>query len=51
MSDIEEVRQVLLENIKIRAAATKSSSTLLALAEAYAWVVAPDNSHGGGESG
>lgn len=37
----------LLEAIKAKATPEQSVQNLLRLAEAYAWVLAPDNGHGG----
>lgn len=43
----EETRKALLERIKTSAEKTSSYTALNQLAEAYAWVVAPNQSHGG----
>jgi hypothetical protein len=44
--DIEGARRALLEAIE-RTAREGSSNVVLRLAEAYAWVTAPDQPHGG----
>ncbi len=44
----EETRDVLLEAIRKQVAVAPNAPTLLRLAEAYAWTVAPEQSHGGG---
>jgi hypothetical protein len=44
----EETRDVLLDAIKNQVAVAPNATTLLRLAEAYAWTVAPEQSHGGG---
>jgi hypothetical protein len=44
----EEARDALLTAIKNQVAGAPNATTLLRLAEAYAWTVAPEQSHGGG---
>jgi hypothetical protein len=44
----EETRDALLAAIKTQVAVAPNATTLLRLAEAYAWAVAPEQSHGGG---
>jgi hypothetical protein len=44
----EETRDALLAAIRNQVAAAPNATTLLRLAEAYAWTVSPDQSHGGG---
>ena len=44
----EEARDALLVAIKNQVAVAPNATTLLRLAEAYAWAVAPGQSHGGG---
>jgi hypothetical protein len=46
-----QVRQALLETIHDQVLRAPSASTLLRLAEAYAWTVAPDQPHGGETQG
>lgn len=46
----EQARDALITAIATQAAMAPNATTLLRLAEAYAWVVAPGQSHGGGES-
>lgn len=41
------VREALLELIHDQALRAPNASTLLKLAEAYAWTVAPEQPHGG----
>jgi hypothetical protein len=43
----EEARDRLLRAIADQAARAPNATTLLRLAEAYAWTVAPDQPHGG----
>lgn len=43
------VRQALLDNIHDQAVRAPNATALLRLAEAYAWTVAPDQPHRGGE--
>ncbi len=45
----EEARDALIAAIAAQAAAAPNATTLLRLAEAYAWVVSPGQAHGGGE--
>lgn len=45
----EQARDALIAGIAAQAAIAPNATTLLRLAEAYAWVVAPDQAHGGGE--
>jgi hypothetical protein len=53
MSDLppsaDEARQALLAAIVAQTERAPNATTLLRLAEAYAWVVAPAQAHGGGE--
>ena len=42
-----DAKQALLKKIQSLAIQTNSANTTLLLAEAYAWVVTPNNSHGG----
>ena len=44
-----EAREALISAIAAQAAAAPNATTLLRLAEAYAWVVEPAQAHGGGE--
>ena len=44
-----EARDALIGAIAAQATAAPNATTLLRLAEAYAWVVEPAQSHGGGE--
>jgi hypothetical protein len=44
----EDARDALLAAITNQVAVAPNATTLLRLAEAYAWAVAPDQSHGGG---
>ncbi len=44
----DEARDALLAAITKQVAVAPNATTLLRLAEAYAWVVAPDQGHGGG---
>lgn len=44
----EEARDALLAAIEKQVAVAPNATTLLRLAEAYAWTVSPDQSHGGG---
>jgi hypothetical protein len=48
MATKDEVRETLLDQINDTAKETNHPTMLLKLAEAYAWVVVPNNSHGGG---
>ena len=43
----EEARDALIAAIATQAAAAPNATTLLRLAEAYAWVMAPAQPHGG----
>ncbi len=45
-----ECREVLLRAIRAQVSLAPNATTLLRLAEAYAWVVAPDQPHGAAES-
>jgi hypothetical protein len=45
----QEARDALVAAIAAQAAVAPNATTLLRLAEAYAWVVEPAQSHGGGE--
>ena len=45
----EEARDALIAAIATQAAAAPNATTLLRLAEAYAWVMAPAQAHGGAE--
>ena len=45
----EETRNALLSAIAAQVALAPNATTLLRLAEAYAWTVAPDQAHGGAE--
>lgn len=45
----EEARDALIAAIAAQAAVAPNATTLLRLAEAYAWVVEPAQPHGGGE--
>jgi hypothetical protein len=42
-------RDAIIAAIAAQAAAAPNATTLLRLAEAYAWVVEPGHAHGGGE--
>jgi hypothetical protein len=44
-------RDALIGAIAVQAEAAPNATTLLRLAEAYAWVVEPAQPHGGGERG
>lgn len=46
---VEQTRQTLLATINSQAAIAPNATTLLRLAEAYAWCVAPGQDHGGPE--
>jgi len=48
MATTAEAQQALVDAIEKAAKANTSGKVLLELAEAYAWVVTPNNSHGGG---
>lgn len=45
-----ECREVLLQAIRSQVSLAPNATTLLRLAEAYAWVVEPDQAHGASES-
>jgi hypothetical protein len=45
----ETTRAALLAAIAAQVAAAPNATTLLRLAEAYAWAVEPGQAHGGGE--
>jgi hypothetical protein len=45
----EETRDALLESIRAQVAVAPNATTLLRLAEAYAWAVAPAQDHGSAE--
>jgi len=45
----EDTRNALLAAIAAHVALAPNATTLLRLAEAYAWTVAPDQAHGGAE--
>jgi hypothetical protein len=45
----DDARDALIAAIAAQAAAAPNATTLLRLAEAYAWVVEPGHAHGGGE--
>jgi hypothetical protein len=47
----DEARNRLLRAIAEQAARAPNATTLLRLAEAYAWTVAPDQPHGGNAGG
>lgn len=53
MSDLppsaEQARDALLAAILAQAERAPNATTLLRLAEAYAWAVSPDQAHGGGD--
>ncbi|MGD9695822.1 MAG: hypothetical protein AB7V42_09210 [Thermoleophilia bacterium] len=44
----EQAREALIAAIAAQAERAPNASTLLRLAEAYAWVVQPGQAHGGG---
>lgn len=46
MAAVDEVREALLDKIKDKVDANPNVAALSALAEAYAWVVAPAQPHG-----
>ncbi len=46
---VETTRAALLSAISAQVAIAPNATTLLRLAEAYAWVVEPGQGHGGGE--
>jgi hypothetical protein len=45
----EQARDALIAAIAAQAETAPNATTLLRLAEAYAWIVEPAQSHGGGE--
>ena len=45
----EDTRNALLAAIAKQITVAPNATTLLRLAEAYAWTVAPDQAHGGAE--
>ncbi len=45
----DQARDALIAAIATQAAAAPNATTLLRLAEAYAWAVEPAQAHGGGE--
>lgn len=45
----DAARDALLKAIASQVAIAPNATTLLRLAEAYAWTVSPDQAHGGGE--
>lgn len=47
---LESTRDVLLAAISAQVAGAPNATTLLRLAEAYAWTVSPGQAHGGAES-
>lgn len=47
----DQARDALIAAIAAQAAAAPNATTLLRLAEAYAWTVEPAQSHGGSERG
>jgi hypothetical protein len=47
----DRVRQALLDHIHDQVLRAPSATSLLRLAEAYAWTVAPDQPHGGVKEG
>jgi hypothetical protein len=49
-ADQEQIRSAIGARILAQLDAGATSDTILKLAEAYAWIVAPDNAHGGRES-
>jgi hypothetical protein len=53
MSDLpppaDQARDALLASILTQAQVAPNATTLLRLAEAYAWVIEPAQAHGGGE--
>ena len=48
-TEADETRDALLAAIKAQVAIAPNATTLLRLAEAYAWAVAPEQPHGGAE--
>lgn len=51
MADTNEVKDKLLDQILASAEKTTQATNLLRLAEAYAWIVNPNQSHGGSDAG
>ncbi len=51
MADQDEIRRAIGARILAQIEAGATSDTILKLAEAYAWVTAPDNGHGGFDAG
>lgn len=47
---VESTRDALLAAITAQVAGAPNATTLLRLAEAYAWTVSPGQAHGGAES-
>jgi hypothetical protein len=47
----EQARDALITAIAAQAAVAPNATTLLRLAEAYAWVVAPGQAHGAADRG
>lgn len=47
MADYDGPRDAILEQIKKQAAGPISLAGLLCLAEAFAWLISPNNPHGG----
>ena len=47
----EQARDALITAIAAQAAAAPNATTLLRLAEAYAWVVSPAQAHGAADRG
>ena len=45
----EDTRDALLTAIAAQVSVAPNATTLLRLAEAYAWTVAPDQAHGGAD--
>ncbi len=50
MADSDSVQEKLLERIEEQLGKPQSPAALLALAEAFAWVAAPAQPHGGGKN-
>ena len=50
MATRDDAREALLKQIVEITPEMKQPSSLLKLAEAYAWVMSPGHSHGGGDS-
>jgi hypothetical protein len=47
----EQARDALIASIAAQAAAAPNATTLLRLAEAYAWVMSPAQGHGAADRG